>query len=182
MRLQQSTVALVVHRFNLVRLLLLALSAASALSASDRVFAHGEEDARRAPNLAFVETAFGQTGDPKKIARTIRVEAVDTMRYVPSRIVVRQGETVRLVFKNSGKLNHEAVLGTMDDLKAHAEMMRRHPGMKHDEPFMVHVAPGSSREIIWQFTQAGEFNFGCLEPGHFEAGMIGSIVVERPVR
>ena len=167
---------------NFVRLLLLAFFSASALLANDLVFAHGEEHERSGPNLTFVETAFGQTGDPKKVARTIRVEAVDTMRYVPSRIVVRQGETVRLVFKNSGKLNHEAVLGTMDDLKAHAEMMQQHPGMKHDEPFMVHVAPGASREMIWQFTQAGEFHFGCLEPGHFEAGMVGSIVVKRPVR
>jgi uncharacterized cupredoxin-like copper-binding protein len=82
------------------------------------------------------------------------------------------------VFSNGGKLNHESVLGTMADLKEHAELMKKFPTMEHDEPFMVHVAPGQSGEMIWQFTQRGEFYFGCLMPGHFEAGMVGSIVVE----
>jgi uncharacterized cupredoxin-like copper-binding protein len=41
----------------------------------------------------------------------------------------------------------------------------------------VHVAPGKTGEIVWQFTKAGEFHFGCLVPGHFEAGMVGRIRV-----
>jgi uncharacterized cupredoxin-like copper-binding protein len=47
---------------------------------------------------------------------------------------------------------------------------------------MVHLAPGQSGEVIWQFTEPGEFHFGCLVPGHFEAGMKGRIrVVAKPV-
>jgi uncharacterized cupredoxin-like copper-binding protein len=49
--------------------------------------------------------------------------------------------------------------------------------MEHDEPYMSHVAPGKTETMIWQFTKAGEFYFGCLVPGHFEAGMIGGIRV-----
>ena len=29
----------------------------------------------------------------------------------------------------------------------------------------------------WEFTKAGEFYYGCLMPGHFEAGMIGKVIV-----
>jgi uncharacterized cupredoxin-like copper-binding protein len=74
---------------------------------------------------------------------------------------------------------HEMVLGTMEELKKHAELMRKHPGMEHDEPYMAHVAPGKTETITWQFTKAGEFHYGCLIPGHFEAGMIGKIRVTR---
>ncbi len=70
------------------------------------------------------------------------------------------------------------VLGTMDELKKHAEMMKKHPDMEHDEPHMAHVGPGKTGEMGWRFTRAGTFYFGCLIPGHFEAGMIGKVVVE----
>ncbi|MPN51282.1 hypothetical protein SDC9_198925 [bioreactor metagenome] len=56
-------------------------------------------------------------------------------------------------------------------------MMQRFPEMEHDEPWMTHVAPGGSGEMIWTFNRAGEFQFACLIPGHFEAGMVGTIKV-----
>ena len=73
---------------------------------------------------------------------------------------------------------HEIVLGTLKELKEHAQLMKKHPGMEHDEPHMAHVAPGKTERVVWQFTQPGEFYYGCLIPGHFEAGMIGQVVVK----
>jgi len=55
--------------------------------------------------------------------------------------------------------------------------MRKHPNMEHDEPYMVHVASGKRGQIVWQFNRAGAFEFACLIPGHFEAGMRGTITV-----
>ena len=123
------------------------------------------------------ETPFGRAADPKKAKRTIRVDMTDGMRFHPADITVRRGEVVRFIPVNKGKVMHEMVLGTMDDLKKHAELMRKHPEMEHDEPHMAHVAPGKSGEMGWQFTRAGEFFYGCLIPGHFEAGMIGKVKV-----
>lgn len=120
---------------------------------------------------------FGRPGDPKKATRTIRIGMADTMRYTPSELNVRRGETVRLLVRNNGKVDHEMVLGTMSTLKEHAEMMKKHPGMEHADPHSVDVAPGKSATLVWQFTKAGIFHFGCFEPGHFEAGMIGKVVV-----
>jgi uncharacterized cupredoxin-like copper-binding protein len=74
---------------------------------------------------------------------------------------------------------HEMVIGTMKELKEHAEQMKKFPNMEHDEPYMAHVAPGKSEEIIWQFTKAGEFDFACLIAGHFDAGMMGKINVTK---
>jgi uncharacterized cupredoxin-like copper-binding protein len=123
------------------------------------------------------EKAFGREGDPKRATRTIRMDMSDAMRFTPAELTVKQGETVRFDVKNSGKTLHEMVLGTMQELKEHAELMKKFPGMEHDEPYMAHVAPGKTQRIVWQFTKPGEFYYGCLVPGHFEAGMIGKVTV-----
>jgi uncharacterized cupredoxin-like copper-binding protein len=126
---------------------------------------------------AVVETEFGRTGDAKRITRTIRVGMSDAMRFTPADIQVKQGETIRFIVTNAGQAMHEMVLGTMQTLSDHARLMRAHPGMAHDEPYMVHVASGKTAAMIWQFTKAGEYRYGCLIPGHFEAGMVGRIQV-----
>ena len=156
------------------------LAVAAALVASGPLLAHekprtgGKE--RKAP-ISSEETPFGREGDPRRVSRTIRVDMSDAMRFAPAEIAVRRGETIRFDIRNSGRTMHEMVLGTMKELKAHAELMKKHPGMEHDEPYMAHVAPGKTGRIVWRFTKPGEFHYGCLVPGHFEAGMIGRIKV-----
>lgn len=123
-------------------------------------------------------TLFGRQGDPMKVTRTIRVGMSDKMRFEPENLTVQKGETVRFVVANKGTVLHEMVLGTTQTLKEHAELMKKHPGMEHDEPSMAHVKPRATGEIIWQFTQAGEFQFACLIPGHYDAGMVGKVAVK----
>jgi uncharacterized cupredoxin-like copper-binding protein len=183
------------------RSLLAAAIAALVLSSAPAVFAHGEGGHGK-PKAAVdyskaEETPFGRAGDPKKASRTITVGMNDRMQFVatngkrradvaagtaphalPGNLVVRKGETVRFVVHNEGQVMHEMVIGTMKELKAHAELMRKFPGMEHDEPYMAHVAPGKQGEIVWQFTRAGEFHYACLIPGHMEAGMIAGITVK----
>ena len=127
--------------------------------------------------ISTEEKPFGREGDPKRAVRTIKVDMSDTMRFTPGELRIKAGETVRFQVKNSGKTMHEMVLGTLEELKQHAELMKKHPGMEHDEPYMAHVAPGKTERIVWQFTKGGEFYYGCLIPGHFEAGMIGKVIV-----
>lgn len=79
--------------------------------------------------------------------------------------------------RNQGKLLHEFVLGTQADLDAHAAMMVKFPGMEHDEPYMAHVGPGKSGEMIWTFNRTGDFDFACLIAGHYQAGMVGKVLV-----
>jgi len=126
---------------------------------------------------AHEETAFGRAADPRAAKRTVRVEMSDAMRFQPAEIRIKRGEVVRFVPINRGQVMHEMVLGTLENLKQHADLMRRHPHMEHEEAHMAHVAPGKSGEIGWQFTHAGEFYYACLIPGHFEAGMIGKVTV-----
>jgi len=142
--------------------------------------AHGTADHANASKAAISteEHAFGVEGDPTRATRTIRMSMNDSMHYSQSQIRVKRGETVTFVVSNKGKLLHELVIGTEDELKKHAEMMRVNPGMEHEEPYMAHVKPGGTERITWKFTQPGTFMYGCLIAGHFEAGMKGTIVVD----
>lgn len=123
------------------------------------------------------DSAVGRPGDPQKISRTINVEMSDTMRFTPARITARRGQTIKFVVTNTGKVKHEMVLGTAAELKAHAALMRKFPGMEHADANQITLEAGKTGEIVWQFTRDGTFDFACLEPGHLEAGMIGKVEV-----
>ena len=137
---------------------------------------HQHTRARKKPSPG-AETTFGREGDPRKVRRSVSVETSDAMRYFPDQIFVKKGQTVHFVVRNAGELPHEMVLGTMDDLKKQAALMKKGGAVPHDAGNVVHVEPGGTAGLVWHFTRAGEFYYGCLVPGHFEAGMIGTVVV-----
>ena len=101
----------------------------------------------------------------------------DNMRFTPNRLEVREGETVRLVVRNSGKVMHELVIGTRQELDEHAALLQKFPNMAHDEPYMAHVSAGKTGQLVWRFNRAGDFEFACLIAGHYQAGMVGTIRV-----
>jgi uncharacterized cupredoxin-like copper-binding protein len=123
------------------------------------------------------ESAIGEPGKAANVNRTVQVDMSDAMRYTPSNINAKQGETIRFVIKNSGKVKHELVLGTAKELKEHYELMKKFPEMEHADANMVTVAPGKTGEVIWKFTKAGKIDFACLQPGHYDAGMKGRVNV-----
>jgi uncharacterized cupredoxin-like copper-binding protein len=184
------------------RALVAAALTAFTLSPLSPAFAHGESGhgKPKAVDPSTVEDKpFGRAGNPRHANRTIRIAMNDRMQFVaagahsagradvapgspphamPGDIVVKRGETVRFLVRNEGKVMHEMVIGSMADLKEHAELMRKFPDMEHDEPHMAHVAPGKEGEIVWQFTKPGQFYYACLIPGHMEAGMVSKISVK----
>jgi len=129
-------------------------------------------------SMAKEQKDWGIGGDAKDVTRTIEIHMTDNMRFAPSQITVKRGETVRLVAVNKGQVLHEIVIGTPEELAHHAELMKKFPDMAHDEPYMAHVDPGQQGDVVWHFNRAGQFEFACLIPGHFEAGMRGTIVVQ----
>jgi uncharacterized cupredoxin-like copper-binding protein len=127
--------------------------------------------------------AAGEPGDPNKPSRTIRVLMVDygsptDMKFEPAEIAVRKGEQIRFVLENGGTESHEFMLATAAENREHAEIMRKFPDMQHDDPNGKRIAVSERGELLWKFTKAGEFEFACLIPGHYQAGMHGKIVVK----
>ena len=152
--------------------------ATSLVVASSVAAAHvDKEHAKPAGPVKMEQKAWGIAGEAKAVKRTIEIKMTDNMRFSPSLIEVKQGDTIKLVHLNKGKVMHEFVLGTKKELDEHAALMKKFPNMEHDEPYMAHVAAGKSGQIIWTFNKAGEFDFACLLPGHYEAGMVGKVRV-----
>jgi uncharacterized cupredoxin-like copper-binding protein len=144
------------------------LAAVGAFAAGNHAGGHGHQD-----------DAIGKPGVAANATRTVKVDMTDAMRFTPASIDVKQNETVRFLITNSGKIKHELVLGTEEELKEHYEVMKKNPGMEHDDPNMVTLAPGKSGEVVWQFTKPGKIDFACLQPGHYDAGMKGAVNVAK---
>jgi len=160
-------------------ILALGVAPALALTAGQHAWGHGTpEHGHSASAVAGAPSSVGQPGDPANTTRTIELTMDDTMRFTPSEIQVKAGETVRFSVKNAGKIPHEMVIGSLAELQAHAAEMRKTPQMQHAEPNMVALDAGQAGSLVWQFGQAGAVDFACLIPGHMEAGMVGKIRVD----
>ncbi len=147
------------------------VGAPAASSAHDAHSGHG----------AHMTFSAGEPGDPKQPARVVEIvmtERDGKMLFVPDNLDVKRNEQVRFVLKNEGVLEHEFMLATIAENLKHAEEMQKSPHMGHEEPNARRLEPNTTGEMLWRFSKAGEFEFGCLIPGHREAGMLGKIVVK----
>ncbi|MEY3632953.1 MAG: Plastocyanin [Pseudomonadota bacterium] len=162
------------RRMAIAALAVLAAAPAVTLRAHGPQAGHHGHGAKIAP---AEQMPWGIAGSARAVSRTIAIDMSDDMKFSPNRLRIQLNETIRFQVRNRGKVMHEMVIGEPKTLKEHAELMKKHPNMEHDEPYMAHVSPGKRADLIWTFNRAGKFQFACLVPGHFEAGMIGEIEV-----
>lgn len=126
--------------------------------------------------------AAGEPGDPKKPSRIVQVAMSETedgrMLFTPDTLSVRRGEQVKFVLRNVGKVEHEFVVDSSDGIAEHRAEMAKNPGAPHGDANEIYVDPKKSGELVWKFTKAGTFEFACMLPGHYEAGMKGTVTVK----
>ncbi|WP_410480330.1 plastocyanin/azurin family copper-binding protein [Pseudomonas sp. DCA-1] len=158
-----------------------------------------------AASMASEETVsfdFGHREVPEKADRTIEVKIGD-LYFEPSRIDVRNGETVRFILKNEGLVLHEFNLGTsiahLEHQKEMVEMFKsgyltamkvndaghgmtgmegNMHGMNHSDTNSVLIEPGQTKELVWTFSSASGIQFACNIPGHYQKGMVGQIAIK----
>ena len=124
-------------------------------------------------------TSFGRPRDSKAVTRTLRVDMDDKGCRMPFEVRLRRGDTAKFVARNSGTRMHELVLGTSHEIAQHASQAERDPDLEHDEPYIVHVEPETTRELVWEFARVGIFGYGCLIHGSRDFRMSGRISVFR---
>lgn len=144
--------------------------------------AHGERD-------AHAHGAPGQHADPAAgptalvVSRSITVRMDDQMRFTPASIDVKAGETIRFVVQNAGQVEHEMVLGSAAEIREHAQAMKQgtghHDDHSHGTGAAITVAAGGQGELVVKFDQATTLEMACLIPGHYEAGMRGTVKVSQ---
>ncbi|MDG9884516.1 cupredoxin family protein [Pseudomonas sp. GD04058] len=142
-----------------------------------------------APGQGF---AFGQPAPAAKATRTVEVTLGD-MYFEPRTLEVKAGETVRFVVINKGQVAHEFNLGDTAMHTAHQKEMLAmaqmdhskmghgdmNHGMQHDDPNTVLVQPGQRGELTWTFSNSAPIEFACNVPGHYQAGMVGTLNIAR---
>lgn len=135
--------------------------------------------------------------------QTVLMEATDDMRFMPGDITVREGDTVAFVITNTGVLPHELVIGDSELQQAHEAEMAEigtedadhaddHAGMSevapeaadhaHGQdaealPFAISVPAGETATLVYMFDEPGALLYGCHVPGHYPAGMKGTITI-----
>lgn len=111
----------------------------------------------------------------------VKVSLIETedgeMLFEPRNLDFKAGETVQFTITNNGENEHEFVMDTIAKNAEHKELMAKFPEMEHDDPNAVRLQPGEKGTIVWTFANAGTFEFACLIPGHYEAGMHGALTV-----
>ncbi|HMM42539.1 MAG TPA: cupredoxin domain-containing protein [Thermomicrobiales bacterium] len=90
----------------------------------------------------------------------IQVELKDTMKFEPSTLTVHAGEDVVVLLKNTGAIPHNFTI----------------------EAAGIDVTLDPKKSETVEFTapaDPGEYDIACTEPGHENAGMTGTLIVER---
>lgn len=171
---------------NRLRLRRVAICSATAVAASlgGAFYAIAHEDqanaAHEASEAAKEVFAAGEPGDPAKPYRTLDLkmqEMSGAMAYSPAKIDVKIGEQVKFVLTNTGELDHEFMLDSIEHNAKHKIAMEKNPEMEHDDANGKRLQSNKTAEILWKFTKPGTFEYACLIPGHYEAGMHGVVVV-----
>jgi uncharacterized cupredoxin-like copper-binding protein len=110
-------------------------------------------------------------GSTAAATRTVDV-VMKEFAYEPASVTVAPGETVKFVFKNEGKILHDALIGDEAAQQAHEQEMRA-GGMKQhgDDNDAVKVIPGETGSLTHTFKAGESLIIGCHETGHYQAGM-----------
>ena len=124
------------------------------------------------------EYAFGHPADASSADRTVQVAMSDQLRFDPSKVAVVAGMTVTFEVTNAGQTPHEFVLGNASYQDRHEMSMGEMSGsLPPGGPNALTLQPGETRSLTWTFTDRGKVLYGCHIPGHYAAGMVGSIGV-----
>lgn len=165
--------------------LAVALHSSPSLAGGTHPGGHGHDKAQSAhghdTSSDHHKLAIGKPGKAADVTRTINVSMRElpdgSMVFEPSTLHFRRGETIRFAVSNDGELEHEFVLDDHHGIEEHKALMEKFPEMEHDDPNSIRLEPGQEGEILWSFTNDGEFAFACLIPGHHQAGMNGKLEV-----
>lgn len=130
-------------------------------------------------------------------ATATKVTIIGTeFKFTPSTVTLRAGVPVDLTIRNRGKVDHELMLyarpsGPVDDWDEYAmantyfqklgEIAVTFAGqgsVAGTSVFEVAVLPGRAATISFTPTRTGTFEYGCHLPGHYDAGMKGTLTVK----
>lgn len=126
--------------------------------------------------LAVAAIVAGCGGSASKgPATTVEVKA-EAMTWATKEIKLTKNQPVKLVLNNQDSVTHDFVIDKIPAKVEHSEGADHgHSAKKAD----LHVAAEAGKQGTVEFTptKPGTYTYYCTEPGHKEAGMTGTLIV-----
>lgn len=147
------------------------------------------------PFFASNALSNGDTMATDDNVRTIEIKGTDRMKFDVTEINAAPGETIRIVFTTVSKLPKMAMAHNVVVLKgdtdveafANASVMARDNGYIapefKDQIIAATPLAGGGETVEVTFTvpkETGDYTYICSFPGHFLAGMKGTLTVKDP--
>jgi len=165
---------------------------ASILIASAPVVALAQAPATQKPAAPATQKPAAAAPAAAKGVRTIEIIGTDDMKYSVANIEAKAGEQIRIRLTSKGAMpkiamahNFVLLAKAADTLKfVNASAMARAtdfvpPDMKAQ--VIAHTAlagAGETVEVTFKVPAAGTYTYLCTFPGHFQAGMRGTLTVK----
>lgn len=113
------------------------------------------------------------------VDETVTIEMQD-IEFAPVTVTIHAGELVELVLDNTGAIPHDFTIATIDADHAYHDGAAVDGHDVHGDEFAMHHAleGGDASEMRLRVHEPGEYEFWCTVPGHREAGMVGTLIVE----
>jgi uncharacterized cupredoxin-like copper-binding protein len=100
--------------------------------------------------------------------RVVRIVAGPGLRFYPDVVSVAAGETITFEVTTMGWTAHEFMVGPAADVAAD----------KEGTPEVADIGMMGTKSLTYTFDGPGPFAFACHAPGHYEAGMKGTIAIQ----
>ena len=111
----------------------------------------------------------------------VTIEAVD-LAFTPATVAVAAGQPIKLTLQNNGALEHDFSVMEIEVESVHEEAGEHDEGAEHtmtvDPELHVAAAAGTVGTVEFTAGHAGTYEFFCSVPGHKEAGMVGTLIIE----
>ena len=165
---------------------------ASILIASAPVVALAQAPATQKPAAPATQKPAAAAPAAAKGVRTIEIIGTDDMKYSVANIEAKAGEQIRIRLTSKGAMpkiamahNFVLLAKAADTLKfVNASAMARAtdfvpPDMKTQVIAHTTLAgAGETVEVTFKVPAAGTYTYLCTFPGHFQAGMRGTLTVK----
>jgi uncharacterized cupredoxin-like copper-binding protein len=112
--------------------------------------------------------ASGFVAGTQAAPRVVQIVATPQLRFLPPVVAIQADETITFEVTTMGPAVHEFMVGPAADVAAD----------KAGTPEIADLGMMQTRSLTYTFAGPGPFSFACHAPGHYEAGMSGTIVVQ----
>ncbi len=141
--------------------------------------AEGDEHDEDAEDAEDAEMFMDPVGEERVIDML-----TEDFKFMPDTITVKVGETIRLKLENLDPVLHDYTTDEAEFiiLEASGASHGDHDVDAEEQVSLqpLHIAAEADEhgELVFEATEAGEYEFYCSVPGHREAGMVGTVIIE----